>query len=159
MLYADNQFKWVAVLNRKAPLPTLLNALGHLAVGMQALPLSEEAKQFHNYGGADGNPFAAISHWPVIVLQGNNSNQLRTLRSAAAASGLACQTFVDTMLGSSAADQIEKTKTTDDEKIEYIAVMLFGPAEALQALTRKFSLFSPPAADTYGRGFHTLDPH
>jgi len=33
MLYADSQFKWVAVLNRKAPLPTLLNALGHLAVG------------------------------------------------------------------------------------------------------------------------------
>lgn len=33
-MYEDNQHKWVAVLNKKVPLPQQLNALGHLAIGI-----------------------------------------------------------------------------------------------------------------------------
>lgn len=159
MLYSDNQFKFVAVLNRKVPLPQLLNALGHLAVAMQAVSKDAVADRVHDYLGADNTSYAKISHWPFIVLQANNGNQLRTLRSAALAAGMPCQSFVDAMLGSSADDQIQKTKATADDAMEYMAVLLFGQSDALRDLTRKFSLFNQPATNTYGSEFHTLDPH
>ena len=114
MMYADNEYKWVAVLNRKAPLPQLLNAVGHLALGMRSQCKEEAAGFFHDYEGADGRLMSTVSHWPVIVLQANNANQLRTLRAAALDAGLPCQAFVDAMIGQSAEEQIRKTRATDD---------------------------------------------
>jgi hypothetical protein len=32
-MYADNQYKFVAVLNPKIEIPQLLNALGHITAG------------------------------------------------------------------------------------------------------------------------------
>ncbi len=148
MNYADNQFKWVAVLNKKVALPQLLNALGHLAVGLRPQCIEEAAGFFHSYEGADGKQVASISNWPVIVLRADNGNQLRTLRANALTAGLPCQAFLDTMLGTSAEDQLQKTKTTADDKAEYFAVMIFGKSDVLQTLTKKFSLFTQPAADS-----------
>lgn len=160
MLYVNNEWKWVVVVNRKVSVPQLLNAIAHLALGMLKQCTAEAAGLFHNYDGSNGQLTSVISNWPVIILQANNSNQLRTLRAALLAAGLPCQAFVDTMIGESAADQIERTKSTDENNVEYFAVMAFGRAEEdLRPLTKKFSLFSQGSSDSYGRGFHTLDPH
>lgn len=102
---------------------------------------------------------STISHWPVIVLQAKNTNQLRTLRSAAISAGVPCQAFTETMIGRSAEDQIQKTKTTDEKSIEYIAVFLFGKNEDIQGLTKKFSLFTPPRSEGQGQEGHSLNPH
>lgn len=147
MLYADNQFKWVVVCNRKVPLPRLFNAIGHLALGMKSRCNDDAARQFHNYDGADGELYSTISNWPFIVLQANNGNQLRTLRAAANAARVECQAFVDSMIGQSAEDQLQKTKQTNDEDVEYFAVLVFGKSDVVHAMTKKFSLFSPPTAD------------
>jgi hypothetical protein len=152
MMYSDNEKKFVIVLNRKIALPQLLNAMGHLAVGMQALALDDDARRFHRYDGADGSRYAEISHWPVIVLQANNGNQLRTLRAGAIAADVPCQAFITAMLGASADDQIQKTKSTEDDKADYVAVMLYGAAEMLQGLTRKFSLFSQTIGNVVDAG-------
>jgi hypothetical protein len=159
MMYADNQYKWVVVLNRKVQLPRLLNAVAHLALGMRVQCKDEAAGLFHIYEDSETQLMSSISNWPVIVLQANNGNQLRTLRAGALAAGIPCQAFVDTMLGQSAADQIRRTKATNENNLEYVAVLLFGKADELQVLVKKFSLFAEPPTDTYGRGFHTLDPH
>ncbi len=159
MMYADNQFKWVIVVNRKVPIPKVLNAIGHLALAMPTQCKVEAAGYFHSYEGPDGNLMSSISNWPVIVLQANNSNQLRTLRDAAIAASLPCQAFVDTMIGHSAEDQMQKTKTTNHNTVEYFAVMVFGESDRdLRPLTKKFSLFAQPPTDTHSHGFQTVDP-
>lgn len=158
-MYADNQYKWVAVCNRKVQLPQLLNSVAHLALGMRAHCNDDVTGFFHNYEDSDAKLMSAISHWPIIVLQANNGNQLRTLRAAALAAGIPCQAFADTMLGQSAEDQLRRTKATGEDNLEYFAVLLFGKTEELQVLVKKFSLFAQPATDTYGRAFHSLDPH
>lgn len=158
MMYTDNEYKWVAVLNRTVTLPQLLNAMGHLALGMPRQCQEETAGLFHSYEDSDRRLMSTISHWPVIVLQAKNSNQLRSLRSAAVAACLTCQAFADTMIGRSAEDQMQKTKTTDEKNIEYFAVFLFGKNDDVQGLTKKFSVFTQPRVESQCQGLDSLDP-
>lgn len=140
VMYADNEYKWVAVLNRTIPLPQLLNAISHLALGARN-DWPEPAGHLHEYEDSDRKPIAVISHWPVIVLEAKNSNQLRALRSFATAAGFKCQAFANTMIGESADDQLQKTKASDEMNLDYYAVLLFGPSAILHGMTKKFSLF------------------
>jgi hypothetical protein len=122
------------------PLPQLLNAICHLALGVRN-NWPEPADHLHEYEDSDRQPMAIISHWPVIVLEAKNSSQLRTLRYSAAAAGLKCQAFANTMIGDSAQDQFQKTKAADEKNVDYYALLLFGRSDLLHSLTKKFSLF------------------
>ena len=155
---ADNQNKWVAVLNRKVPTPQLMNALGHLALTMQSVCPDDTAKRVHRYDGADDTIYATLSHWPVIVLKADNGNHLRTLHQIATAAGIPCQAFVSTMLAGSAEAQLTQTETARHDTIEFMAVFLFGPNETLHRLTKKFSLFANVPANMAGSLAGMTDP-
>lgn len=62
------------------------------------------------------------------------------------------------MIGYSAEDQIQKTKTMDEKSIEYFAVLLFGKNEDMQGLTKKFSLFMQPRVERHDQGLDSLNP-
>lgn len=140
-LYANNSHKFVAVLNKKAELPRLVNALGHLSAGLTAQHGDIDEMKFLTYTDAGGGLHPGISHYPFIVLAARNGNQIRTLRQAAIEGGISYCDFVDTMLGESAEDQLQRTSATPEESLTYLAIALFGSAEQLDPLTRKFSLF------------------
>ncbi|MDM4018199.1 DUF2000 domain-containing protein [Roseiconus lacunae] len=158
MNYADNEAKWVVVLNRKVSVPKLLNALGHLALTMPQTCDDPTTEVIHDYHDSNGDLMSRISNWPVIVLKAKNGNQLRSLRKAAGEQRVSCQAFADSMLAESAEAQITQTLSTPEADVEYFAVMLFGDSEKLNALTKKFSLFTE-AAPTPKAEYHTLDPH
>ena len=139
--YKDNQRKFVAVLNKKIELPKLLNALGHIAAGIASLAKDSEEMNFLEYMDADGGSHPAISEYPFIILRAKNGNQLRTLRNSAIEQGIIYNDFTDTMLGFSAEHQLEQTKTTEESNLDYFAVVLFGDADKINILTKKFSLF------------------
>ncbi|MBP2705868.1 DUF2000 domain-containing protein [Microbispora sp. RL4-1S] len=139
-MYADNSKKFVAVLNKRFPVPVLMNALGHLASGLGGIVPSSET-EFLEYPCPAGDFVSSISRYPFIVLRSDNGNQLRTLAAAAGEQGLPRNVFTETMLGSSAEDQINATKNASAEELEYIGVLVFGDAEVLQPLTKKFSVF------------------
>lgn len=139
--YADNDKKMVAVLNKQKSVPQLLNALGHMAAGLPSLVADMSELRFLHYQDADGGAHPAISHYPFIVLRAENSNQIRKLRCAALEAGLVYNDFVESMLGESAEDQLQKTARTPEANLEYIGILLFGSAETLNALTKRFSLF------------------
>jgi Protein of unknown function (DUF2000) len=140
-LYTDNSSKFIAVLNRKIELPKLLNALGHMSVWLTSLAEDVTDMQFLAYSDADSGSHPAISHFPYIVLAADNSNQIRTLRAAAIAGGILYNDFTSSMLGMSAEDQQNQTQNTKEIDLEYFGICLFGSAEVLQPLTKKFSLF------------------
>lgn len=150
-MYMDNSHKFVAVLNERVPLPHLLNALAHMAAGLVAAAQQvDEVEQmrFLRYLDANGDAFPAISTYPFIILAARNSSQLRALRQAARAAYLPSTAFVDTMLGSSAADQLDKTRSTPEADLTYFGVLVFGPVGTLTPLTRKFSLFKGVSSDS-----------
>ncbi len=146
MLYADNEAKFVAVLNRKITLPQLMNALGHITAGLVSLCQDTKTMKFLRYEDADGGAHPAISHFPFIVLEAKNGNQIRTLRQAAIEQNILFNDFADKMLGGSAEEQLQNTRNTKESDLDYFAIVLFGPADVLNGLTRKFSLFRGPAS-------------
>lgn len=140
-IYNDNGSKFIAVLNKKIELPKLLNALGHMSVGLTSLTRNIEDMKFLDYRDADNTSHPAISHFPFIVLMADNSNQIRTLRNTAIDQGILYNDFTSTMLGISADDQLLQTKNKKENELEYFGITLFGDTEKLQPLTKKFSLF------------------
>ncbi|WP_437962313.1 DUF2000 domain-containing protein (plasmid) [Sorangium sp. So ce119] len=141
-MYADNEYKFVAVLNEKIELPKLLNALGHMTAGLVAQQEDREKMRFLQYHDGGGGLHPSISFYPFIVLKARNGNQIRALRQQAIEAGLVHCDFVDTMLGASAEDQLAKTRATPEQDLNYFGICLFGEKEVLGALTKKFSLFN-----------------
>jgi Protein of unknown function (DUF2000) len=140
MSYLQNDKKFVAVLNRKHPMPRLLNGVCHATAGL-AGQLGCETPQYLEYIN-DADAFvAAISRYPFIVLEAKNGNQLATLRKAAADNSIANNVFISAMVGQSAQQQMDNTKTAAGDGLDYMVVVLFGEATAIDPITKKFSLF------------------
>jgi hypothetical protein len=140
-MYSDNHRKFVVVLNEKIELPRLMNALGHMTAGLIGHQNDHGEFSWLRYEDADGGVHPAISRYPFIILTARNGNQIRTLRQAAIERNIPYNDFVHTMLGSSAEDQMEKTRSTAESNLDYFGIALFGAAEEIDPLTRKFSLF------------------
>ena len=70
-----------------------------------------------------------------------NSNKIRALRLAAAAAGIQCVDFTDTMTTGGYLEQIERTKQTPEANLVYYGIVLFGDWNKVSELTRKFSLW------------------
>lgn len=138
-MYANNERKFVAVLNTRHPLPLLMNALGHLTAGLAA-PLPDNEANFLHYDCPGAGFSSNISEYPFIVTTAKNSSQLRRLVEAMV-DGVAFNVFTTTMLAASADEQREATRGADADTLDYVAVVLFGAAEAVDPLTRRFSLF------------------
>jgi Protein of unknown function (DUF2000) len=150
MSYQNNEKKFAAVLNRRQPLPLAFNALAHAACGISGrLGTAAGLLRYPN----DATGFEArISEFPFIVLEARNSAQLALLLESAMADGeLTFNAFTRSMVGTSAAAQQAATAAASREALDFVAVVLFGPREKVDALTRKFSLLkgwaSPATAD------------
>jgi hypothetical protein len=141
MSYKDNLFKQIAVLNSKIDTPQLMNCLGHTMAGLSAKSRKEDMQFLQYEFEADWTTPSLISLYPLIILSAKNNNQLKTLHRAASEEGILHNVFTDTMLRASASEQMQATKNTGTDELTYFGVALFGEAEQLALLTRKFSLF------------------
>lgn len=72
--------KFVAVLNKKIPVGSLMNALEHMAAGLSASFSNLAEMRFDSYFDQNGGEHKSISDHPFIILSADNSNQIRTLR-------------------------------------------------------------------------------
>jgi hypothetical protein len=133
--------KFVAVLNKKIPPGNLMNALGHMAAGLAATYPSIAEMRFDTYLDKDGSEHKSISDNPFIILQADNSNQIRTLRTNAIAAGVHCNDFTNTMTEGTFVEQKERTRNTPELELEYYGTCLFGEKQQVEALTKKFSLW------------------
>lgn len=141
MDYKPTTHKFVAVLNKKAPVGSLMNALAHATAGLAATYPNQEELRIDDYMDKDGNKHAHISDNPFIILRADNSNKLRTLRQALAENDISFADFTSTMVEGTYAEQHERTRQTPEEDLEYYAVVMFGEVEKLNTLTKKFSLW------------------
>lgn len=142
MQYQNNELKFIAVINPKIEIPKLMNALCHTTAGLAAKINDFNEMKFLKYEfQADWTTSSLISLYPFIILESKNNNQLRTLHQAVNETGIIHNIFTDSMLGASATEQMQNTKNTKTDELTYFSVVLFGMAEQLAPLTRKFSLF------------------
>lgn len=135
------QNKFVAILNKKIPIGSLLNALGHMAVGLSASYPDIPAMRFDSYVDQNGGEHRSISDHPFIILSADNSNQIRTLRNELMSAGVHFVDFTSTMMVGTYTEQKERTRNTPEAELEYYGICAFGDAFLLSKFTKKFSLW------------------
>lgn len=135
------QNKFVAVLNKKIPVGSLMNALAHMAAGLVGSYPDIPAMRFGDYVDKDGNAHKSISDHGFIILSADNSNQIRTLRSGLIQSGIHFVDFTSTMTVGTYAEQRERTSQTLEIELEYYGICMFGKKDIVGPLTKKFSLW------------------
>jgi hypothetical protein len=133
--------KFVAVLNKKIPVPNLMNALGLMAAGISASYPNIPEMRFDSYIDHDGGNHKSISDNPFIILSADNSNKIRTLRHSLIEKNIHFVDFTSTMTVGTYLEQQQRTKETPEANLEYYGICLFGPIEQINELTRKFSLW------------------
>jgi len=132
--------KLVAILNYKDVAPgVVLNALGHMTLGLGA-QIGKQNLRLDDYIDANGNVYPNISQMPFIILQGK-SNEIRRTVAAAREAKMVYGVFLNTMTGGTYLEQLDRTKETPDEQLIYYGCVIFGPWDAVSALTKKFSLW------------------
>lgn len=129
----------VAIINKELESGVALNALAHMTVGLGA-NIGKESLQLDTYVDADGLLYPHISQMPFIILRGT-SNEIRKTIKAAREQNINHGAFLNTMTGGTYQQQLDTTRQTPEEKLVYYGCVLFGNAEKVTALTKKFSLW------------------
>ncbi|MCM7514545.1 DUF2000 domain-containing protein [Enterobacter cloacae complex sp. 2022EL-00788] len=137
-MFEDNQKKLYIIVNRTQDPALLLNATAHLAAGIMR---KADDVLFHDYPNDESHLNAYLSHYPVVILQAKNSNQLKTAALKCQEAGIMLNFFTTTMLGKSSEAQIQATKAASLEELEFVAIALYGDAETIAPITKKFSVF------------------
>lgn len=133
--------RFIAVLNKKAETGRLMNALGHMTAGLAGATLQPGDIYFLQYEDKDGGIHKNIPHYPFVVLQADNSNQLRNLRNECLHRGVPFVDFTTSMTVGTSQEQLDNTRTIPEAELEYLGVVLFGETAVLREFTKKFSLF------------------
>lgn len=137
----EHSKRFVAVLSKKVEIGKLVNALGHMTAGLVGGYTDPKGMYFLMYEDKDGGVHPNISHFPLIVLEADNSNKIRTLRNQAIEKNIPFTDFTSTMTIGTSKEQQNATKNSQEKNLEYIGICLFGTTEELKELTKKFSLF------------------
>lgn len=141
MSHHEQPYRFIAVLNKKIELGRLMNALGHMSAGLPAGYPNSEDMRFLQYKDKDGGSHSNISYFPFIVLQADNSNQIRTVRKEAIARNTPFTDFTHTMIVGTSEEQLEATAHTPEAELEYFGICMFGQTDELREFTKKFSVF------------------
>lgn len=137
----ENEYRFVAVLNRKIDTGKLTNALGHMCAGLAGGYGRASEMQFLSYRDHDGGIHPHISHYAFIVLAAENSGQIRKIRLIAQAQGILFTDFTSTMTVGTTRKQQELTAVTPEAELEYYGICMFGKTSDLKNLTKNFSLY------------------
>lgn len=134
--------KFVVLLNKRIESGVALNAAAHMAACLVACASEEDrsAMTFVDYQDADGNkhPTSAL---PLIVLQADNSNQIRQARVTAIEKGIPHIDFLESMTKDTYIEQMERTKQLKPAELEYWGLCLFGKKEEVDTIMGKFNLW------------------
>ncbi len=141
MTEVDLNKKFVAVINKKVPIGTAMNALGHMTAGLVGQHGDVTDMRFDDYIDADGGAHKSISDFPFIILRADNSNKIRNLRFELMDKGVEFTDFTSTMTVGTYKEQKERTKQTKEEDLEYYGICMFGDIGLISELTKKFSLW------------------
>ncbi len=138
----DEQSKrFIAILNKKVEPGRLMNALGHMTAGLAGGYERREELCLLRYEDKDGSVHPNISHYPFIVLQADNSNQIRTVRAEALRRAISFTDFTSSMTLGTSAEQRQGTQALSEAELEYYGICMFGDSAVLREFTKKFSLF------------------
>jgi len=138
----EENLKLVVLVNKRLPSGVTMNALAHAVAGLVNL-IGEQGRSglnFLSFSDKDGQVYPSVSARSFIVLRGTDGD-IRKLRRAATEAGFPTVCFHDAMTGDTYVEQLERSKTTNTSELTYYAVAVFGRANLLAPLTRRYSIW------------------
>jgi len=135
-----NDKKLVVVLKEGLEIGRAMNALSHAMLGFGSGVISKEDAILNKYEDADGNLHENISERAIVVLRAG-AKKIRSIKNEAKDAGIQFIDFVDTMSLGTYEEEYKITKTKQDDKLDYWALILFGETEKINELTGKLSLY------------------
>ncbi len=134
--------KFAIVLNKAVESGVALNACAHMSACLVARASDDDRQHMTFVDYVDGSdivhPVSALS---LIVLSAKNSNQIRTARNLAAEAGVLHVDFTESMTRDTYVEQMERTRATKEEDLQYWGLALFGPRTVIDPITKRFSLW------------------
>jgi hypothetical protein len=134
------QNKLVAVVNKQIEMGVAMNALAHMCLGFGAHMGSSDL-HLMDYENREGFIYPNISKMPFIILREKNSNKIAALLMKAKEAGVKYSVFTNTMTEGTWEDQKARTLATKPEEIIFYGIVLFGPKEIVNEMTKKLSLW------------------
>ncbi len=95
---------------------------------------------FIHFIDKDESVHKSISGLSLIVLRGSNKD-IKKARNQFIENDIPFTDFTETMTGDTYKEQLEKTKETSEEAMNYFCIVAFGEKEVLNPITKKFSLW------------------
>ena len=141
MVYHDT-YKFVAAVNKNLEIGKALNSIAHSCAGLVGVAEEElkEKMSFIDFLDKDDSIHKSISGLSLIVLRGKN-NEIKKLRQSFIEHNVLFTDFTETMTGDTYKEQLNKTKQTSNEDMNYFCITAFGKKEIIDPLTSKFSLY------------------
>ncbi len=135
--------KFAAVLNKKAEIGKVLNALAHISIGLAASATPDQVADmsFIEYQDKDGLLYPHLSKNSYVILRADNANQIRTLRQTALQKGVHCVAITEEMQNGTYEEQLNNIQKLGEAELNYIGICLFGSIQEISELTRKFQLW------------------
>ncbi len=140
MEYNYRSKKIVAVLNSKLSYGAALNVLGHLAVSIGYHAQDHIGRKVL----VDGSKVEhlGISRYPIIVTKVKPSKLRTVVEKAREDARLLISDYPQQMLETGHDDELaESLADVEEANIEYLGAMLYGPSNAVDAITGRFSLW------------------
>lgn len=134
--------KFVAVLNKKVDVGKAMNALAHMTISLGAHTgeAERDLMGFVDYMDKDNNHHV-LSKNSFVILRADNGNQLRTARRLAIEKGIRVTDFANTMQEGTYIDQLNNTKASTEESLDYFGICMFGEIQTINEITKKFQLY------------------
>jgi hypothetical protein len=140
--YNYREKKVVAILAKTLTPGVALNVLGHLAISLGAHCEDNELMGATELPDAAGVVHRGISKYPVIITQVKQSTVRRSIEHARQNARLFLTDYPKQMLETGHDDDLASAIASTNEKdMEYLGAIIFGPAEDVDQITRKYSLW------------------
>lgn len=128
------------MVNTEFPAPLLMNAIGHVALGLLG---ARDPSRWNllDYPSPAFDVDSHISEYPVVILRSKRSAPLEKLVRQLKDFGIDHNVFIDSMVGRTADEQRQATLDASPGKDRISCVALFGDEEAIRPLIRSFSVY------------------
>tara|TARA_R110000868_G_scaffold190862_1_gene434809 strand:- start:110181 stop:112154 length:1974 start_codon:yes stop_codon:yes gene_type:complete len=134
-----SNYKFVCVVNKKAETADVMNAAVKMAAGLGAsFGGNIKLSKFKDAGEEEHGNVPSV---PVVVLRADNANQIRKVRAGAVEGDIAFSDFNAQMAAGTPAEQRKAVQAVADDALEYAGICLFGDADKISELTKKFSMY------------------